>query len=83
MDILDIFWTFYLNHLSPLWGYFLQEPPPPPPMTSVAEKTRFLVVHEINTLILILCSHYISRIVQTGAEIEYLILLGGGGQAAG
>ena len=22
MDILDIFWTFYLNHLSPLWGYF-------------------------------------------------------------
>ena len=25
MDILDFFWTFYLNHLSPLWGYFLQE----------------------------------------------------------
>ena len=24
LDILDIFWTFYLNHLSPLWGYFLQ-----------------------------------------------------------
>ena len=23
MDILDIFWTFYLNHLSPLWDYFL------------------------------------------------------------
>ena len=23
MDILDFFWTFYLNHLSPLWGYFL------------------------------------------------------------
>ena len=23
MDIFDIFWTFYLNHLSPLWGYFL------------------------------------------------------------
>ena len=22
MDILDIFGTFYLNHLSPLWGYF-------------------------------------------------------------
>ena len=22
MDILDIFWTFYLNYLSPLWGYF-------------------------------------------------------------
>ena len=22
MDILDFFWTFYLNHLSPLWGYF-------------------------------------------------------------
>ena len=22
MDILDIFWTFYLNHLSPLQGYF-------------------------------------------------------------
>ena len=22
MDILDCFWTFYLNHLSPLWGYF-------------------------------------------------------------
>ena len=22
MDILDIFWTFHLNHLSPLWGYF-------------------------------------------------------------
>ena len=22
MDILDIFWSFYLNHLSPLWGYF-------------------------------------------------------------
>ena len=22
MDILDIFWTFDLNHLSPLWGYF-------------------------------------------------------------
>ena len=21
-DLLDIFWTFYLNHLSPLWGYF-------------------------------------------------------------
>ena len=20
---MDIFWTFYLNHLSPLWGYFL------------------------------------------------------------
>ena len=19
---MDIFWTFYLNHLSPLWGYF-------------------------------------------------------------
>ena len=23
MDILDFFWTFYLNHLSPLWGFFL------------------------------------------------------------
>ena len=22
MDIFDIFWTFYLNHLSPLWGHF-------------------------------------------------------------
>ena len=22
MDILDFFWTFHLNHLSPLWGYF-------------------------------------------------------------
>ena len=22
MDILDFFWTFYLNHLSPVWGYF-------------------------------------------------------------
>ena len=22
MDILDFFWTFYLNHLIPLWGYF-------------------------------------------------------------
>ena len=22
MDILDFFGTFYLNHLSPLWGYF-------------------------------------------------------------
>ena len=22
MDILDIFWTFYLNHLSPLQGHF-------------------------------------------------------------
>ena len=22
MDILDLFWTFHLNHLSPLWGYF-------------------------------------------------------------
>ena len=22
MDILDFFWTFYLNHLSPLQGYF-------------------------------------------------------------
>ena len=22
MDILDIFWTFYLHHLNPLWGYF-------------------------------------------------------------
>ena len=22
MDILDIFGHFYLNHLSPLWGYF-------------------------------------------------------------
>ena len=22
MDILDYFLTFYLNHLSPLWGYF-------------------------------------------------------------
>ena len=22
MDIFDIFWTFYLNHLSPLQGYF-------------------------------------------------------------
>ena len=20
---MDIFWTFYLNHLNPLWGYFL------------------------------------------------------------
>ena len=25
MDILDFFWTFYLNHLSPLWGYFLSK----------------------------------------------------------
>ena len=24
MDILDFFWTFYLNHLSPLWGYFFE-----------------------------------------------------------
>ena len=24
MDILDIFGHFYLNHLSPLWGYFYQ-----------------------------------------------------------
>ena len=23
LDIFDIFWTFYLHHLSPLWGYFL------------------------------------------------------------
>ena len=23
MDILDIFGHFYLNHVSPLWGYFL------------------------------------------------------------
>ena len=23
MDIWDIFGHFYLNHLSPLWGYFL------------------------------------------------------------
>ena len=23
MDIFDFLWTFYLNHLSPLWGYFL------------------------------------------------------------
>ena len=22
LDILDIFWTFYLNHLSPVLGYF-------------------------------------------------------------
>ena len=22
MGILDFFWTFYLNHLSPLQGYF-------------------------------------------------------------
>ena len=22
MDIMDFFWTFDLNHLSPLWGYF-------------------------------------------------------------
>ena len=22
MEILDIFGHFYLNHLSPLWGYF-------------------------------------------------------------
>ena len=22
LDILGILWTFYLNHLSPLWGYF-------------------------------------------------------------
>ena len=21
---MDIFWTFYLNHLSPLWGYFFK-----------------------------------------------------------
>ena len=27
MDILDYFWTFYLNHLSPLWGYFLEKQP--------------------------------------------------------
>ena len=25
MDILDIFGHFYLNHLSPLLGYFLDE----------------------------------------------------------
>ena len=25
MDILDFFWTFYLNHLSPLWGYFFSD----------------------------------------------------------
>ena len=24
MDILDFFWTFYLNHLSPLWGLFFE-----------------------------------------------------------
>ena len=23
---MDIFWTFYLNHLSPLWGYFFEYP---------------------------------------------------------
>ena len=23
---MDIFWTFYLNHLSPLWGYFFDYP---------------------------------------------------------
>ena len=22
MDIWTFFWTFYLNHLIPLWGYF-------------------------------------------------------------
>ena len=26
MDILDIFLLFCLNHLSPLWGYFLYLP---------------------------------------------------------
>ena len=25
MDILDIFGHFYLNHLSPLWGYFSRQ----------------------------------------------------------
>ena len=25
MDILDFFWTFYLNHLNPLQGYFFSQ----------------------------------------------------------
>ena len=31
MDIFDIFWTFYLNHLSPLQGYFFTDLGPPAP----------------------------------------------------
>ena len=30
MDILDIFWTFYLNRLSPLQGYFFSIAPSAP-----------------------------------------------------
>ena len=68
----------YTYHLSTSWNTpikticFLQEPP----HDIGNKKTRLIVVDEINTLIL--CSTYdvgvISRIVQTGAEIEYLIL---------
>ena len=35
MDILDIFWTFSLNHLSPLWGYFFYYLPPVSAMVMV------------------------------------------------
>ena len=36
MDILDIFWTFCLNHLSPLWGYFMN--------LKLSMRTSFLVL---------------------------------------
>ena len=35
MDILDIFRHFYLNHLSPLWGYFYYIPHTKPWMDKI------------------------------------------------
>ena len=61
MDILDIFWTFYLNHLSPLQGYFwiklsfgIGHPPP--------------AIHQIQCI----CVGESSRVPNLQTEFNYI-----------
>ena len=49
MDILDIFWTFYLNHLSPLWGYFFSYDLDLDPMTLILKLDLDMVKMYLHT----------------------------------
>ena len=49
MDILDFFWTFYLNHLSPIWGYFFLSDPPPAEAVLFTDKSTIEKIEKVLT----------------------------------
>ena len=49
MDILDFFWIFYLNHLSPLQGYFFSYDLDLDPMTLILKLDLGMVKMYLHT----------------------------------